>query len=76
MPHSESRGTVLEVNLPVISQHTQERLEGYFRHEWNLAIERAHHSASFTLDQHADTVPEQLEEGGRKACERAFCSEW
>src|SRR5215472_4126725 len=31
--------------IPVISQHTQERLEGYFRHEWNLAIERAHHMA-------------------------------
>jgi TolB-like protein/Tfp pilus assembly protein PilF len=31
--------------IPVISQHTQERLEGYFRHEWNLAIERGHHMA-------------------------------
>ena len=31
--------------VPVISQHTQERLEGYFRHEWNLAIERVHHMA-------------------------------
>jgi TolB-like protein/Tfp pilus assembly protein PilF len=31
--------------VPVISQHTQERLEGYFRHEWHLAIERAHHIA-------------------------------
>jgi TolB-like protein len=31
--------------IPIISQHTQERLEGYFRHEWNLAIERAHHMA-------------------------------
>jgi len=31
--------------IPVISQHTQDRLEGYFRHEWNLAIERAHHMA-------------------------------
>jgi TolB-like protein len=31
--------------LPLISQHSQERLEGYFRHEWNLAIERAHHMA-------------------------------
>jgi TolB-like protein len=29
----------------MISQHTQERLEGYFRHEWNLAIERTHHMA-------------------------------
>jgi TolB-like protein/Flp pilus assembly protein TadD len=31
--------------IPVVSQHTQERLEGYFRHEWKLAIERAHHMA-------------------------------
>jgi TolB-like protein/tetratricopeptide (TPR) repeat protein len=31
--------------VAIISQHTQERLEGYFRHEWNLAIERAHHIA-------------------------------
>jgi len=31
--------------LPIVSKHTQERLEGYFRHEWNLAIERAHHMA-------------------------------
>ncbi|HEY4971779.1 MAG TPA: TIR domain-containing protein [Steroidobacteraceae bacterium] len=31
--------------VPIISQHTQERLEGYFRHEWKLAIERTHHMA-------------------------------
>jgi TolB-like protein/cytochrome c-type biogenesis protein CcmH/NrfG len=31
--------------IPIVSQHTQERLEGYFRHEWKLAIERAHHMA-------------------------------
>jgi TolB-like protein/lipoprotein NlpI len=31
--------------IPIISQHTQERLEGYFRHEWKLAIERTHHMA-------------------------------
>jgi TolB-like protein/Tfp pilus assembly protein PilF len=28
--------------LPVISQNTQERLEGYFRYEWKLAVDRAH----------------------------------
>jgi TolB-like protein/Tfp pilus assembly protein PilF len=27
--------------IPIISQHSQERLEGYFRREWRLAIERA-----------------------------------
>ena len=31
--------------IPIVSQHTQERLEGYFRHEWKLAIERTHHMA-------------------------------
>jgi TolB-like protein len=31
--------------IPLVSQHTQARLEGYFRHEWNLAIERTHHMA-------------------------------
>lgn len=28
--------------VPVISQHTQERLEGYFRLEWKLAVDRSH----------------------------------
>ena len=27
--------------VPLISQHTHERLEGYFRREWRLAVERA-----------------------------------
>ena len=31
--------------IPIVSQHTQERLEGYFRHEWNLAVARTHHMA-------------------------------
>jgi len=31
--------------IPLVSRHSQERLEGYFRHEWNLAIERTHHMA-------------------------------
>jgi TolB-like protein/Flp pilus assembly protein TadD len=31
--------------IPIVSQHTHERLEGYFRHEWKLAIERTHHMA-------------------------------
>jgi TolB-like protein/Flp pilus assembly protein TadD len=31
--------------IPVISHHTQERLEGYFRREWKLAIERTHDMA-------------------------------
>jgi len=28
--------------MPVVSQHTQERLEGYFRLEWKLAVDRSH----------------------------------
>jgi len=39
--------------IPIISQHTQERLEGYFRHEWMLAAERRHHMA----EQKAFLVP-------------------
>src|SRR6266404_6658937 len=39
--------------IPMVSQHTQERLEGYFRHEWKLAIERTHHMA----EQKAFLVP-------------------
>jgi TolB-like protein len=39
--------------IPIVSQHTQERLEGYFRHEWKLAIERIHHMA----EQKAFLVP-------------------
>jgi TolB-like protein/Flp pilus assembly protein TadD len=39
--------------IPIVSQHTQERLEGYFRHEWKLAIERIHHMA----DQKPFLVP-------------------
>jgi TolB-like protein/Tfp pilus assembly protein PilF len=39
--------------IPIVSQHTQERLEGYFRHEWKLAIERTHHMA----DQKTFLVP-------------------
>jgi adenylate cyclase len=31
--------------IPIVSEHTQERLEGYFRHEWKLAVERTHHMA-------------------------------
>lgn len=32
--------------VPVISQHTQERTEGYFRREWKLGVERTHDMAS------------------------------
>jgi TolB-like protein/Tfp pilus assembly protein PilF len=32
--------------VPVISTRTQERLEGYFRREWRLAVDRTHDMAS------------------------------
>jgi TolB-like protein/Flp pilus assembly protein TadD len=32
--------------LPLISQHSQERLEGYFRLEWKLAVDRSHRMAA------------------------------
>lgn len=28
--------------VPIVSQHTQDRLEGYFRLEWKLAVDRSH----------------------------------
>lgn len=31
--------------IPVISAHTQARLEGYFRREWRLAVDRTHDMA-------------------------------
>jgi TolB-like protein/Tfp pilus assembly protein PilF len=47
--------------VPIVSRHTQERLEGYFRHEWNLAIERTHHMAenkAFLVPVVVDGTPE------------------
>jgi TolB-like protein/Tfp pilus assembly protein PilF len=47
--------------IPIISHHTRERLEGYFRHEWNLAIERTHHMAenkAFLVPVVVDGTPE------------------
>jgi len=32
--------------LPLVSQQTQERTEGYFRREWKLAVERTHDMAA------------------------------
>ena len=39
--------------IPVISAHTQERLEGYFRREWKLAVARTHDMA----DERRSIVP-------------------
>ena len=35
--------------MPVVSKHTQERLEGYFRLEWKLAVDRSHLMATERL---------------------------
>jgi len=58
--------------IPIVSKHTQERLEGYFRHEWNLAIERTHHMAEnkpflvpVVIDgtpEHDPSIPEKFRE--------------
>ena len=32
--------------VPIISAHTQARLEGYFRREWKLAVDRTHDMAA------------------------------
>jgi TolB-like protein/Tfp pilus assembly protein PilF len=47
--------------IPIISQHTQKRLEGYFRHEWMLAAERTHRIAEqkpFLVPVVTDETPE------------------
>ncbi len=58
--------------VPIISQHTHERLEGYFRREWRLAVERAGDMAEnkaflvpVVIDNTADrdpSVPEKFRE--------------
>ena len=56
--------------IPVISRNTERRLEGYFRREWNLAIERSYGIADnvpfivpVVIDdtpEYSDTVPERF----------------
>lgn len=46
--------------IPIVSHHTQERLEGYFRREWKLAIERMHDMA----EQKAFLVPVVIDSTG------------
>jgi len=50
--------------IPVISRNTERRLEGYFRREWSLAIERAQGIADnvpFILPVVVDDTPEYSE---------------
>jgi TolB-like protein/Tfp pilus assembly protein PilF len=47
--------------LPIISEHTQTRPEGYFRLEWKLAVDRSHLMASekaFLVPVVVDATPE------------------
>jgi TolB-like protein/tetratricopeptide (TPR) repeat protein len=58
--------------VPVISRHTQERLEGYFRREWRLAVERSGdmaHNRAFLVpvviddtSERGASVPEKFHE--------------
>jgi TolB-like protein/tetratricopeptide (TPR) repeat protein len=51
--------------LPVISAHTQTRLEGYFRLEWRLAVERSHLMAdgrAFIVPVTIDAIDERQAE--------------
>jgi TolB-like protein len=48
--------------IPLISQHSQERLEGYFRLEWKLAVDRSHRMAaerSFVVPVVVDSTRER-----------------
>lgn len=47
--------------IPLISHHRRERLEGYFRLEWKLAVDRSHRMAaerSFIVPVVVDATPE------------------
>ncbi|HUL19154.1 MAG TPA: TIR domain-containing protein [Steroidobacteraceae bacterium] len=51
--------------VPIISAHTQTRLEGYFRLEWRLAVERSHLMAdgkAFLVPIAIDSVDERQAE--------------
>lgn len=51
--------------IPVLSQHTHERAEGYFRLEWKLAIDRSHlitATKAFLLPVAIDATPDDDEQ--------------
>jgi hypothetical protein len=47
--------------VPIVSEHTQRRLEGYFRLEWRLADTRTHRMAKGTRDSEAHVPDSFLE---------------
>jgi hypothetical protein len=51
--------------IPVVSRHTHERAEGYFRLEWKLAVDRSHlmtATKAFLLPVVIDNTPEEDEQ--------------
>ncbi|MGH8138889.1 MAG: hypothetical protein ACREVV_11965 [Steroidobacteraceae bacterium] len=64
--------------LPVISRNTHDRVEGYFRLEWKLAVDRSHLLVAdqafllpVVIDDTRDDderVPEQFRECNGRAC--------
>jgi TolB-like protein/tetratricopeptide (TPR) repeat protein len=51
--------------IPVVSRHTHERAEGYFRLEWKLAIDRSHlitATKAFLLPVAIDDTPDEDEQ--------------
>jgi len=61
--------------LPVISAHTQERGEGYFRREWRLAIERTHDMAE-GVPFLAPVVIDETPESGAAVPEQFLRVQW
>jgi TolB-like protein/predicted Zn-dependent protease len=49
--------------IPIISVHSQARLEGYFRREWKLAVDRTHDMA----EEKAFLVPVVIDETSERA---------
>jgi hypothetical protein len=61
--------------MPVISAQTEERLEGYFRREWRLAVERTLDMA----DDHAFLLPVVIDttaQSGARVPEKFFTIQW
>ncbi|MDQ5981117.1 MAG: hypothetical protein QG602_4095, partial [Verrucomicrobiota bacterium] len=61
--------------IPIISQCTEERTEGYFRREWKLAVDRTHDMAgsrAFLVPVVIDATPE----GGAAVPEEFMKAQW
>jgi hypothetical protein len=61
--------------IPIVSAHTEARLEGYFRREWRLAVERTLDMA----DDHTFLLPVVIDdtaEAGARVPERFLTVQW